>query len=51
MDRSHASKCLAKAIAYVACGKYEDAGEWLHELLDMFRDAGVDVARVGEDTH
>lgn len=43
MDRSYASKCLAKAIAYVACGKYDDAAIWLRNLVALFNDAGVSI--------
>lgn len=43
IDRNNAARCLAKAIAYVACGKIEEATVWLRQLLDIFRDAGVEV--------
>ena len=33
MDRSHIAKCLAKAIAYKACGKHADAAQWARELI------------------
>jgi hypothetical protein len=33
MDRSYIAKCLAKAIAYKACGKHQDAAQWARELI------------------
>ena len=41
MDRSEAAKCLAKVIAYLACGKVELAREWGDKLVDMLREAGA----------
>ena len=43
MDRSYASKCLAKALAYAACGKNDEAAEWVRKLIKMFRDTGICV--------
>ena len=33
IDRSEASRQLAKAIAYKACGKDADAAEWARKLI------------------
>lgn len=41
MDRSAANRALAKAIAYVECGKTELAAEWLTTLTEMFAEQGV----------
>lgn len=46
MDRSAANRALAKAIAYVECGKPEHASEWLEALVQQFEDEGV-LARQG----
>lgn len=43
MDRSAASTALAKAIAYVECGKKDRAVEWVAALLSDFAAEGVDV--------
>lgn len=43
MDRRAANTALAKAIAYVECGKPEAAAAWLATLVGYFREAGVDV--------
>ena len=43
MDRQEASRNLAKAIAYVECGKLDKAMEHLACLMSSFRVAGVDV--------
>jgi hypothetical protein len=41
MDRSEAAKCLAKVIAYLACGKIDMAKVWGDKLVDMLREAGA----------
>jgi hypothetical protein len=41
MDRAEASRALAKAIAYVNCGKPELAADWLGELIASFQNEGV----------
>lgn len=41
MDRQAANKALAKAIAYVECGKPDQAAEWLTTLTEMFSEVGV----------
>ena len=41
MDRTEAARCLAKAVAYVSCGKLDEAAHWLRQLVRMFEDAGV----------
>lgn len=41
MDRQAASRALAKAIAYVDCGKAEQAEVWLTALTEMFAEEGV----------
>lgn len=41
MDRQEASRALAKAIAYVNCGKPELAADWLGELIASFQNEGV----------
>lgn len=46
MDRQAASTALAKAIAYVNCGKPEAAAEWLDVLIVLFQEGGVDTSRI-----
>lgn len=41
MDRSETARALAKAIAYVDCGKREEAAAWLGALLELFAAEGV----------
>jgi len=41
MDRQAASTALAKAIAFVNCGKPEKAADWLGELIAQFEAEGV----------
>jgi hypothetical protein len=43
MDRSRLARDLAKAQAFVACGKLDKAMEHVACLLSAFREAGVDV--------
>ena len=33
VDRSEASRALAKAIAYIGCGKRDEAERWARDLL------------------
>ncbi len=42
MDRQKASQALAKAIAYVDCGKPQAAAEFLTMLLAQFAAEGVE---------
>lgn len=52
MDRSAANLALAKAIAYVECGKPEQAADWLTSLVLMFQAEGVAPAiRDGQRVH
>lgn len=46
MDRQAANTALAKAIAYVNCGKPEVAAEWIEDLLAMFEAEGVTPSMV-----
>lgn len=41
MDRQAADRALARAIAYVQCGKPEQAEVWLTALVGMFEEQGV----------
>lgn len=41
MDRVMLSRCIAKIVAYYACGKHEAAREWVQTLLDIFRKHGL----------
>lgn len=43
MDRRAANTALAKAIAYVECGRPDRAVEWVAALLSDFAAVGVDV--------
>jgi hypothetical protein len=47
MDRTELNRHLAKAVAYVQCGKPELAEAHLGALVDMFADEGVSP-RTGE---
>jgi hypothetical protein len=44
IDRSAASRALAKAIAYHKAGKAEMAKEWAQRLVAMLRDAGIEIS-------
>jgi hypothetical protein len=44
IDRSAASRALAKAIAYHKAGKAEMAKEWAQHLVAMLRDAGIEIS-------
>jgi len=41
VDRSEASRALAKAIAYKQCGKDDAADEWARELVELLGCAGI----------
>lgn len=40
-DRSHINRCLAKAMAYNACGKPEKAEAWAVKLMVALRQSDV----------
>lgn len=44
MDRTELARALAKATAYVNCGKVDEASVWLGRLVAAFAAEGV-VAR------
>ena len=35
IDRTEAARCLAKAIAYIGCGKPDEARVWVMKLLGV----------------
>lgn len=41
MDRKESARCLAKVIAYIACGKPELARPWAEQLIAWWRALGV----------
>ena len=41
LDRSAIARALAKAIAYQACGKQDDAERWAIELVRLLECAGI----------
>lgn len=41
IDRSEASRCLAKAITYKECGKDAEARMWAERLLEVLNMAGI----------
>lgn len=41
VNRSDASRALAKAIAYADCGKPADADKWARELVILLGSAGI----------
>ena len=41
IDRSEASRAMAKAIAYKACGKDVEAAEWARELVRILECAEI----------
>ena len=43
MDRTEASRCIAKIAAYLACGKTAEAQDWTARLVAMLRQAGLRV--------
>lgn len=41
IDRSEASRAMAKAIAYKACGKDREAAQWARELVRILECAEI----------
>jgi hypothetical protein len=41
IDRSEASRALAKAIAFKQCGKQGDAEEWARKLVHLLQCADI----------
>ena len=41
MDRSAIAQALAKAIAYKACGKDEEARQWARRLIQLLQMADI----------
>ena len=41
IDRSEASRAMAKAIAYKACGKDSEAAQWARELVRILECAEI----------
>ena len=41
IDRSEASRAMAKAIAYKQCGKDSDAAKWARELVRILQCADI----------
>ena len=41
IDRSAVARALAKAIAYKACGKHQDASQWARELVRLLQCADI----------
>jgi hypothetical protein len=41
IDRSEASRAMAKAIAYKQCGKDTDAAQWARELVRILHCADI----------
>jgi hypothetical protein len=41
IDRNEASRNLAKVLAYLNCGKHEDAYDYACRLIEQLRDAGL----------
>jgi hypothetical protein len=41
IDRSEASRAMAKAIAYKQCGKDADAAQWARELVRILQCADI----------
>ena len=41
IDRSEASRAMAKAIAYKQCGKDTDAAQWARELVRILQCADI----------
>lgn len=41
IDRSEASRALAKAIAYAQCGKQATAAEWARKLVHLLQCAEI----------
>jgi hypothetical protein len=47
IDRTEASRAMAKAIAYKQCGKDEQANEWARELVRLLECA--EILKDGDD--
>jgi len=43
MDRSAISRALGKCLAYLACGKNDQATEWANELIKLLRSNGCNI--------
>ena len=41
IDRSEASRAMAKAIAYKQCGKDDEAAKWARELVRLLECAAI----------
>lgn len=41
IDRSETARCLAKAIAYKACGKDAEAADWARKLIQALHLAEI----------
>ncbi len=41
IDRSEVARCLAKAIAYKACGKDAEARDWARKLITALQLADI----------
>lgn len=41
VDRSEASRALAKALAYAACGKQGEAEAWARTLVELLHCGGI----------
>lgn len=41
IDRSEASRAMAKAIAYKQCGKQAEAEQWARELVRLLECSGI----------
>ncbi len=46
MDRSQVNRMLAKTLAYIECGKMDDASVWASELVDLLVSEGVRIDRL-----
>lgn len=41
IDRAEVARALAKAIAYKACGKHEEAADWARQLVRLLQCAEI----------
>ncbi len=41
VDRAEAARALAKAIAFKACGKDQDAADWARKLVEILECAEI----------
>jgi hypothetical protein len=41
IDRTEAARCLAKAIAFKACGKHAEAADWARRLIEALELAEI----------